>query len=104
VFPLTSAFLQPEPDLSPTSFKYAVFTLVGQLNEYFARGNSDIETDLFILQPDLISISQKELIKSMDAEQLKALFQDNFFWMKFSGGQSVVSISKEEVQKLFSEK
>jgi hypothetical protein len=61
------------------------------------------ETHFFIIQPDLISISQKQLLKQVEVEQLKALFQDNFFWMKFSGGQSVVSISKEEVQKLILE-
>lgn len=93
-----SLFAQESIDV--TNNKYAVFTLVGQLNEYFASGNSDIETDLFILQPDLISISQKELIKSMDAEQLKALFQDNYFWLKFSGGQSVVPIYREDIETL----
>jgi hypothetical protein len=69
-------------------------------SELSALSGNLSEKQLFVIQPDLISISQKQLLKQVEVEQLKALFQDNFFWMKFSGGQSVVNISKEEVQKL----
>jgi hypothetical protein len=61
------------------------------------------DTQLLIIQPDLISVSQKQFLKQVDVEQLKAMFQNNFFWMKFSGGQSVVSMTKAEVQKLVTE-
>ena len=77
-----------------------VFIEVGRLEEYYAGINSKIETELFVIQPDLISISQKELIKNIDVEQLKALYQDNYFWLKFSGGQSVVPIYKDDLELL----
>ena len=82
------------------SFNYPRFILPSELIDL--SGNMS-ETQLFVIQPDLISISQKHLLKQVEVEQLKALFQDNFFWMKFSGGQSVVNISKEEVQKIVSD-
>jgi hypothetical protein len=55
-------------------------------------------TEIFVVNPDLISVSQKLLLKDVDAEQLKALFQESHFWMKFSGGQSSVAISKIEAE------
>ncbi len=79
---------------------FPLFLNAGELEEYFSGNNNNIETDLFVLQPDLISISQKELIKKIDVEQLKALYQDNYFWLKFSGGQSVVPIYKEDLELL----
>ncbi len=75
-------------------------------NELESISKMSIETsnsELFILQPNLISITQKRLIKQIEIEQLKAVFQENYFWMKFSGGQSVVNISKNEVQILVTE-
>jgi hypothetical protein len=84
----------------PFSFNYPRFILASELIDL--SGNMS-ETQLLVIQPDLISLSQKHLLKQVEVEQLKALFQDNFFWMKFSGGQSVVNISKEEVKKLVTE-
>jgi len=83
-----------------TNNKFPLFLIVGELEEYFAGKSSKTTTDLFVLQPDLISISQKELIKKLDVEQLKALYQDNYFWLKFSGGQSVVPIYREDLNLL----
>lgn len=60
-------------------------------------------SELFIVQPSLISITQKRLIKQIEIEQLKAVFQENYFWMKFSGGQSFVHMAKSDVQILVSE-
>lgn len=76
------------------------FLTTGDIEKYFEDLNTNLNTELFVLQPELISISQKELIKKLDIEQLKAKFQDNHFWMKFSGGQSVVALTKDEVDSL----
>jgi hypothetical protein len=57
VFPLTSAFLQPEPDLSPTSFKYAVFTFDG--NYYYISSNNDpVNTGVNFEDGDKIFMTQ----------------------------------------------
>jgi hypothetical protein len=93
-----SLFVNKETNSS--NGKAPLFLTAGQLEEYFLENTSKIETDLFILQPDLISISQKELIKKLDVEQLKAVYQDNYFWLKFSGGQSVVPIYEEDIKLL----
>jgi hypothetical protein len=85
-------------EFNSSNIKAPLFITVGQLEEYFRENNTDTETDLFILQPDLISISQKELIKKLDIEQLKAVYQHNYFWLKFSGGQSVVPIYEEDLK------
>jgi hypothetical protein len=77
-----------------------LFITVGQLEEYYTNNKSSNEYDLFILQSDLISISQKEIVKKFDIEQLKSIFQENFFWLKFSGGQSIVSIEKNDLKLL----
>jgi hypothetical protein len=80
--------------------EYPLFIVVGQLEEHFGRNPEIMDTDLFVLQPDLISITQKDLIKNLDVEQLKALYQDNYFWLKFSGGQSVVPIYIDDIKLL----
>ena len=82
------------------SAQYPRFILSSELS---ALDQDMSDTQLFVIQPDLISISQKQFLKQVQVEQLKAIFQTNFFWMKFSGGQSVVSMSKEDVQKLVTE-
>ena len=79
---------------------YPIFLVVGELEHYFLDKTIETPVELFVIQPDLISISQKELVKKLDIEQLKAIFPDNYFWMKFSGGQSVVKLEEEDLKLL----
>ena len=80
--------------------KFPIFLSVDQVEDYFNVHGQSIETDLFVLQPDLISISQKYLIQKLDVEQLKVLFPDNYFWLKFSGGQSVLELEDDLLKTL----
>ncbi len=80
--------------------KFPIFLSVDQIEDYFNEYGESVETDLFVLQPDLISISQKYLIKKLDVEQLKVLFPDNYFWLKFSGGQSVLELGNDQIKTL----
>jgi hypothetical protein len=82
---------------------YPLFISADELESIYLLSIEPSNSELFILQPNLISITQKRLIKQIDIEQLKAVFQENYFWMKFSGGQSVVNIPKNDVQILVSE-
>lgn len=77
-----------------------IFLSTEHLVTHFVEEHSWSDTELFVLQPELISVSQKILVKKLDAEQLKAFYQDNYFWMKFSGGQSIVALTKEDIQYL----
>lgn len=83
--------------------KYPLFISADELESISLLSIETSNTELIILQPNLISITQKKLIKQIQIEQLKAVFQENYFWMKFSGGQSVVNIPKNEVQMLVKE-
>jgi hypothetical protein len=82
---------------------YPLFISADELESISLLSIETSNSELFIIQPNLISITQKRLIKQIDIEQLKAVFQENYFWMKFSGGQSVVNIPKNDVQILVSE-
>jgi hypothetical protein len=77
-----------------------LFITVDKLEKFQSKYKSVSKYDLFTLQPDLISISQKELVKNYDIEQLKAVFQDNYFWLKFSGGQSIVPLKVDDLMAL----
>ena len=76
------------------------FLTVGQLEEFHSSEKSGKKYNLYILQSDLISITQKELVKNFDIEKLKAVFQENFFWLKFSGGQSIVPLKGDDIKLL----
>ncbi|WP_149304905.1 DEAD/DEAH box helicase [Pareuzebyella sediminis] len=62
------------------------------------RGLDDI--DIFVVQPDLISVTQKLLLKNFDLDFLANVNSDNHFWLKFSGGQSYVPVSRNQCENL----
>ncbi|WP_067146254.1 DEAD/DEAH box helicase [Pseudotamlana agarivorans] len=72
------------------------FTAVSSLKQ-FARQIDELEKlELFILDPDLLSVSNKELLREINIDNLLSNDRANQLWMKFSGGQSIVGLSKEQ--------
>lgn len=53
-------------------------------------------TDVFVIDPAFLSISNKTLLKETDSKHLFDNSGNDHFWMKFSGGQSFVGLTKEQ--------
>ncbi|MFD2100650.1 DEAD/DEAH box helicase [Flagellimonas iocasae] len=62
--------------------------------------SSTEKINLFVLEPDLLSVSNKIYLKEIDQEFLTLVEKSHHFWMKFSGGQSYVPLSKKQVKDL----
>ena len=58
------------------------------------------EVQLIIIEKDLLILENKTVLKSISIEEMAAAIKDNHFWLKFSGGQSYVEVSKKEIQKM----
>ena len=58
------------------------------------------EALLIIIEKDLLILENKTVLKSISIEEMAAAIKDNHFWLKFSGGQSYVEVSKKEIQKM----
>ncbi len=55
------------------------------------------DIELIVLQPDFLATSNKIKLEELDLEMLTAASHNiNHLWMKFSGGQSYVQLSKQE--------
>ncbi|PQJ18451.1 DEAD/DEAH box helicase [Nonlabens tegetincola] len=56
---------------------------------------------LITVKRDLISIENKQLLKEIDLDfMMRELDTEDYFWLKFSGGQSFSSISAEQCKRL----
>lgn len=77
-----------------------LFVTVEDLFE-LKSNNLDIPmSDFLVIHSDLISVSNKTCLREVNLDFIISLDLDNHFWMKFSGGQSFVEISKEECKLL----
>lgn len=77
-----------------------VYITADELFENQKHLRSFSEADVFILQPELISVTQKSLLKEIEIENFKDFANDNHFWMKFSGGRSYVPLTIDECEIL----
>lgn len=73
------------------------------LNEW-EKNKSKIEDigefQLIIIEKDLLILENKLVLKSITIKEMAEAVKDNHFWLKFSGGQSYVEVSKTEIQKM----
>lgn len=61
--------------------------------------NTD-DTEVFVVEPDLISLTFKKLLKEVDLVHMIHNSVTEDLWIKFSGGQSFIELSKEQAQSL----
>lgn len=94
--------LRPLPSLDWNK-ENILFVTVDELNDLRPHTAEIPKSDFFLIYPDLISVSNKTMLREIDMDYIISLNLDNHFWMKFSGGQSFVSISKEECESLQAE-
>jgi len=55
---------------------------------------------LIIIEKELLILENKTVLKSVSIKEMSEAIKDNHFWLKFSGGQSFVEVSKKEIQKM----
>ncbi len=91
---------EKEPDWTKSK---TIFTTVNQLKQYREQISKLKNLELFVLDPDLLSVSHKEMLKEVDMNSLLNNEDINHLWMKFSGGQSIVGLSKEQALKYIGE-
>ncbi|MBI6117954.1 DEAD/DEAH box helicase [Salegentibacter maritimus] len=94
--------LRPLPSLDWNK-ENILFVTVDELNDLRPHTAEIPKSDFFLIYPDLISVSNKTMLREIDMDYIISLNLDSHFWMKFSGGQSFVSISKEECESLQAE-
>jgi hypothetical protein len=77
--------------------KSILFVSINDLLIHSEDLNKLDEIELIVLQPDFLATSNKIKLKELDLEMLTAASHNiNHLWMKFSGGQSYVQLSKQE--------
>ena len=55
---------------------------------------------IILLESDLISVTEKTLLKTLDYEIFKKRLNNDSFWIHFTGGNSRVEITREDLLKL----
>ncbi|MBT4412147.1 MAG: UvrD-helicase domain-containing protein [Bacteroidetes bacterium] len=55
---------------------------------------------VILIESDLISVSQKTLLKTLDYGIFQQRLNNDSFWIYFTGGQSRVEINREDLKKL----
>jgi len=80
--------------------KKTYFTSISELKQNTKQINKLDKLELFVLDPDLLSVSHKELLKEINTDDILNNKNTEQLWMKFSGGQSVVSFPKEQALNL----
>src|SRR5690606_7841986 len=77
--------------------KSGLFITINDLLQHSEDLNKLGDIELIVLQPDFLATSNKIKLKELDLEMLTAASHNiNHLWMKFSGGQSYVQLSKQE--------
>lgn len=89
-----------EPDSLDWDSGNLVYMTVDDLLDLKSKDIQLPQFDFFLVHPELISVTNKTCLRELDMEYIISLNQDNHFWMKFSGGQSFVGISKKEFKLL----
>lgn len=75
---------------------HTYYTTVSKLKQHKKQINEIANLELFILDPDLLSVSYKKLLSELNINKLLSNDNINHLWMKFSGGLSNVALSKEQ--------
>lgn len=83
---------------SSTKVEGVIFATADELVSNITELEEAEEIDVLIIQPELITVTQKKLLKDVDINDFKHLIEDNDFWLKFSGGQSYVSLTKKQCE------
>ncbi|MBT2161320.1 DEAD/DEAH box helicase [Zobellia barbeyronii] len=96
-FDIYSLFTEQPLDLSLDDL---IFLSVDELYEYSSELRQNKSLAVFVVQPDLISVTQKQFLKNFDLDFFKSVNNDNYLWLKFSGGQSYVPISEKQCESL----
>src|SRR5690606_1260389 len=77
--------------------KSGLFITINDLLQHSEDLNKLGDIELIVLQPDFLATSNKIKLKELDLEMLTAASHNiKHLWMKFSGGQSYVQLSKQE--------
>ncbi|WP_417371543.1 DEAD/DEAH box helicase [Gelidibacter japonicus] len=77
--------------------KNKLFVSINDLLLHYEDLNKLDDIEVIILQPEFLATSNKIKLEELDLEMLTAASHNiNHLWMKFSGGQSYVQLSKEE--------
>lgn len=88
-------------DINVLKNERVLFISVNDLLLHYEDLNKLDEIELIVLQPDFLATSNKIKLKELDLEMLTVASHNiNHLWMKFSGGQSYVQLSKEECKAL----
>jgi hypothetical protein len=58
------------------------------------------DAEVFVVEPDLISLTFKKLLKEVDLVHMLHNSVTEDLWIKFSGGQSFIQLNKEQAQSL----
>jgi hypothetical protein len=61
------------------------------------------DVEIFVVEPDLITLTYKVLLKEVDLYQILNNSVAEHLWIKFSGGQSFIELSLEQAQALNTE-
>lgn len=94
----TSDFITEETTLSAKSenhFCVSPDKLVGIIQQLKESNRSVI-----LLESDLISVTEKTLLKTLDYAIFEQRLNNDSFWIYFTGGQSRVEITREDLKKL----
>jgi len=60
----------------------------------------EIDRSIILIESDLISVSQKTLLKTLDYAIFKQRLNSDSFWIHFTGGQSHVEINRQDLSNL----
>ncbi|WP_055435786.1 DEAD/DEAH box helicase [Lacinutrix algicola] len=91
-----SVILKSENNKIFENYKVLFISIMDLLNR-FEDLNKNKEIQIIVLQPDFLATSKKIKLKELDLQELTIASNNiNHLWMKFSGGQSYVQLSKQE--------
>lgn len=96
-FDIYGLFAEQPLDISTHN---VIFLSIDELYEYVLELRQQKDLAIFVVQPDLISVTQKQFLKDFDLDFFKSINSDNYLWLKFSGGQSYVPVSKQQCESL----
>ncbi len=94
----TTDFITEETTLSPKSENHfcvspdKLVEIIPQLKES--------NRSVVLLESDLISVTEKSLLKTLDYAIFQQRLNNDSFWIYFTGGQSRVEITREDLKKL----
>jgi len=95
---VTTDFITEESTLSANSYKHfcaspdKLVEVIPQLKES--------NRPAILLESDLISVTEKKLLKTLDYAIFKQRLNNDSFWMYFTGGQSRVEITRNDLKNL----